>query len=159
MPVLISHVHRDHLDLPTLRRLSPALTVVPRGAGGLIDTGGEVHEPGVGEEIMVGSTTIRAVPAMHHAGRGRVRPSAIGYVVDEDLYFAGDTDVFSAMDRIGPLRLALLPVWGWGCPSAPGTWTPPGRRRPSGSCAPASRCRSTGAPTSRCTGGGAGTRG
>ena len=35
--VLISHIHYDHLDLPSLQRLGRDMpVVVPRGAGGLI---------------------------------------------------------------------------------------------------------------------------
>src|SRR6185369_3885052 len=35
--VLISHIHYDHLDLGSLRRLSgPKSVIVPRGAGGLL---------------------------------------------------------------------------------------------------------------------------
>ena len=112
--VLISHLHRDHLDLPSLRRLSPGLTVVPRGAGHLLETDGEVCELGVGEEVTVGLTTVRAVPAVHDASRGGVDAPALGYVVEDEIYFAGDTDLFAGMDALGPLRLALLPVWGWG---------------------------------------------
>ncbi len=44
------------------------------------------------------------------------RSSALGYVVSGSVsvYFAGDTDLFDAMTELGPLDLALLPVWGWG---------------------------------------------
>src|ERR1700704_2908905 len=50
--VLISHLHRDHLDLPSLRGLDPgALVVVPRGASApLRRSGRELVELGVGEE-------------------------------------------------------------------------------------------------------------
>ena len=30
------------------------------------------------------------------------------------VYFAGDTDLFDEMSEIGPVDVALLPVWGWG---------------------------------------------
>jgi L-ascorbate metabolism protein UlaG (beta-lactamase superfamily) len=30
------------------------------------------------------------------------------------VYFAGDTDVHESMKDLGPLDVALLPVWGWG---------------------------------------------
>jgi L-ascorbate metabolism protein UlaG (beta-lactamase superfamily) len=35
--VLISHLHLDHLDIPSLRRIGRGVPiVVPRGAGGLL---------------------------------------------------------------------------------------------------------------------------
>ena len=61
---------------------------------------------------------MRATHAEHASGRGPFSPrsSALGYVVSGSVsvYFAGDTDLFDAMTELGPLDLALLPVWGWG---------------------------------------------
>src|SRR3954471_8694528 len=34
--VLLSHLHRDHADGPTLRRLAGVPALVPRGAGGTV---------------------------------------------------------------------------------------------------------------------------
>ncbi len=113
--MLISHVHRDHLDLPTLRALGRELpVVVPRGAGSLLRGFGDVRELDVGERMEIEGVEILATPATHVASRGRARPPSLGYVIDQDIYFAGDTDLFSGMARLGPLALALLPVWGWG---------------------------------------------
>ena len=41
----------------------------------------------------------------------------VGYVVrvaGRAVYFAGDTDLFDGMRELGPLDVALLPIWGWG---------------------------------------------
>jgi len=121
--ILISHLHRDHLDLPSLRRL-PASTplVVPRGAARWAAKGGaeEIHEIQLGESIAFGDTEVSAVPALHNGYRDRHRgPELVplGYVIrrsSRTVYFAGDTDLFPAMSKLGPLDLALLPVWGWG---------------------------------------------
>ena len=110
--VLISHVHRDHLDLPSLRALGLPI-VAPSGAARLLDDVAPVIELNVGESTTVGGVRVTATPAEHHASRGGLVPS-LGFVIDRDIYFAGDTDVFAAMNTIGPLTLALLPVWGWG---------------------------------------------
>jgi L-ascorbate metabolism protein UlaG (beta-lactamase superfamily) len=40
------------------------------------------------------------------------------------VYFAGDTDVFAGMAELGPLDVALLPVWGWGPSLGPGHMDP-----------------------------------
>ena len=66
--VLISHAHHDHLDLPSLRRLAPSVTVVaPAGLGSVIRRSGlaNVAELGVGETLTFGSVTVTASPAVH----------------------------------------------------------------------------------------------
>lgn len=120
--VLISHLHRDHLDLASLRALAPATPViVPRGGGAVVTGAGfeRVSEVEVGETVSAGGVEVTAVPAEHDDRRGPWGASAepLGFVVSEEgrrVYFAGDTDLFEGMSEIGPLEVALLPVWGWG---------------------------------------------
>jgi L-ascorbate metabolism protein UlaG (beta-lactamase superfamily) len=123
--VLVSHLHADHLDVVSLRRLDPGTRLlVPRGARAFLrqaDSGlaRRCEEIGPGEETKVGDVLIRAVPANHHAGRGpwsRHRAPALGYTVhgERTAWFAGDTDLFDGMSDLGPLDLALVPVGGWG---------------------------------------------
>jgi L-ascorbate metabolism protein UlaG (beta-lactamase superfamily) len=63
---------------------------------------------------------VEVVPAHHLSGRGphsRVSAPPVGYVVrarGRAVYFAGDTDLFDEMHTLGPLDVALLPIWGWG---------------------------------------------
>jgi L-ascorbate metabolism protein UlaG (beta-lactamase superfamily) len=121
--VLISHLHLDHLDLPSLRRV-PAATpvVVPRGAARWAARGGmeNIHELGVAETISVGDVELTGVRAEHDGYRNLHwgKPiEALGYLIRRDgqtVYFAGDTDLFAAMAELRPVDLALLPVWGWG---------------------------------------------
>jgi L-ascorbate metabolism protein UlaG (beta-lactamase superfamily) len=119
--VLISHVHHDHLDLPSLDRVDLAAQVlVPAGAGGLLRRRGFriVREVRPGDEVDLGSLRVRATHAEHPAtrrlGTGTTLP--VGYVVvgTRAVYFAGDTDLFPAMGALGDIDLALLPVAGWG---------------------------------------------
>ncbi len=120
--VLISHVHYDHLDLASLRRLGGApLCVVPRGAGSLLRRRGLDHviEVEAGEEKQIGGVTIRATHAEHDSRRTPLgaRTPALGYLVSgsASTYFAGDTDLFGGMGAIADdLDVALLPVAGWG---------------------------------------------
>jgi L-ascorbate metabolism protein UlaG (beta-lactamase superfamily) len=120
--VLISHLHRDHLDLPSLRRI-PAETplVIPRGASRWVATANanRIREIDVGETIVVGDVEVTAVPAVHDGHRYRwgdeIQP--VGYRIHggrRTAYFAGDTELFAGMSDLGPVDLALLPVWGWG---------------------------------------------
>ena len=125
--VALSHAHRDHLDLPTLRALDGDWPlIVPRGTGRLLPRAlrARAAEVVVGDAVVAGGATIRAVPARHDGRRHPLAPragapDALGYVVEgagKRVYFAGDTDLFDGMTRIGAggLDVALLPVWGWG---------------------------------------------
>jgi L-ascorbate metabolism protein UlaG (beta-lactamase superfamily) len=119
--VLISHAHYDHLDLPSLEKLGKKLPViVPRGLGGLLRKRRfeSVLEVEVGETLAIGSLRIRAVHADHDASRGPFGASAdpVGYVISgsKSIYFAGDTDLFDEMAELGPVDVALVPIWGWG---------------------------------------------
>ena len=121
--VLVSHLHHDHLHLPSLRRL-PAGTrvVVPVGAAGLLRSLPlDVHE--VAPDDVVGlsaNTSVRAVRAMHDGRRhpgSRWWAPALGYVVDgpQTTWFAGDTGAADMLGAdVGPVDLALVPVGGWG---------------------------------------------
>jgi L-ascorbate metabolism protein UlaG (beta-lactamase superfamily) len=121
--VLVSHAHRDHLDVPSLTRLGrDQRIVVPHGAGRALRRSGFRHvgEAAVDEEIRVATVAVRATWANHGA-------HAVGYVVSGSrvVYFAGDTDVFAQMSELAPaLDLALLPVWGWGRRVGPGHMDP-----------------------------------
>jgi len=133
--VLISHVHRDHLDKPSLRRVAgPAVTlVVPAGATPLAaGLGfGTVREVDAGHDVTVSGAHVRAVPAWHD---GRRRPGArqlptLGFVVD-GIWFAGDTELADELaDLRGAVEVALVPVWGWGPSLGPGHLDPEGAAR------------------------------
>jgi L-ascorbate metabolism protein UlaG (beta-lactamase superfamily) len=134
--VLVSHLHRDHLDLRSLRRLpSSTPAVVPRGAGGVASKAlTDVVEVAASEAISIGTVTVTAVPAAHDGRRARWGPraDALGYVIaggSRRVYFAGDTDLFDEMSELAPLDLALLPVWGWGPSLSAGHLDPAGAAR------------------------------
>jgi L-ascorbate metabolism protein UlaG (beta-lactamase superfamily) len=120
--VAISHLHMDHLHLPSLALLDAGTPIlIPRGAARLLGRLPlEPIEVSAGDVVPVGDATVHVVPAVHDATRwpgGRVRGEAVGYVVQGAgaTYFAGDTSVFPGMRDVHPsLDVALLPVWGWG---------------------------------------------
>jgi L-ascorbate metabolism protein UlaG (beta-lactamase superfamily) len=128
--VVISHLHADHCDLGSLRGLPEStVLIVPKGAGGFLHRklGGnrEIQEVVAGDEVTVGSLRVRAVPAVHPAGRSpgsRIRAAAVGYLVHgkRTAWFAGDTDLFDGMADLGPVDVALVPVWGWSWTIGPG---------------------------------------
>lgn len=131
--VVISHLHLDHFDLPSLRLLGPATElVVPRGAGDLLRRAGFEHvtEMAAGERTTIGGVSITATRAVHGGYRPPFGPRAVavGYLIEGDatrIYFAGDTDLFPEMGDLAPdLDVALIPVWGWGPTLGPGHLDP-----------------------------------
>jgi L-ascorbate metabolism protein UlaG (beta-lactamase superfamily) len=129
--ILISHVHHDHLDLRSLRRVRSPRVVVPSGAHRLVEGRGfdEVIELDVGDETSIGPVTVLATRADHD---GRRLPwsapiPSLGYLIrgPEHVYFAGDTEFFDEMRGLArDLDVALLPVWGWGPKLGPGHLDP-----------------------------------
>lgn len=131
--VLITHAHRDHLSLPSLRRLPrAAVLVVPPGCAPLVAGLGfvEVVELAPGKRHDQADVEVTAVPVRHSARRGLGdyrRRGACGYVVrvksqasqpaqHATIYVAGDTGYFSGFAEIGRRfqpDLALLPIGGY----------------------------------------------
>ncbi|MFE0516264.1 MBL fold metallo-hydrolase [Streptomyces sp. NPDC058964] len=123
---LVSHLHADHLHIPSLARLAPGTRLlVPRGAPRAVPglrrlAHLRVTEMAPGDGTVVGGLTVRAVSARHDGRRlpvGPHRSPALGYVVEGEArtYFAGDTGLFDSMaEEVGPVDVALLPVGGWG---------------------------------------------
>jgi L-ascorbate metabolism protein UlaG (beta-lactamase superfamily) len=132
--VLLSHLHYDHADLPSLRRLPATSTVVaPRGSGKYLSrwAGVEVHELTEGDTVQFGDVEISALPADHGMAFSVPRPmtTCLSYVLRNRLsiYFAGDTDLYPEMIDVGrefDLDLALVPVWGYSHKVGSGHLTP-----------------------------------
>ncbi|TQM38276.1 L-ascorbate metabolism protein UlaG (beta-lactamase superfamily) [Pseudonocardia cypriaca] len=134
--VLLSHLHADHLHLPSLRLLPRTVRVVaPRGAGRWLRGRGirNVEELAPGEELEHGDLRVHGVPAAHSGHRFGPRSThgpqaaAMGHLIEAGgnrIYAAGDTDLFPGMAGFGPLAAALLPVWGWGLSLGPGHLDP-----------------------------------
>ncbi|MFJ2018115.1 MBL fold metallo-hydrolase [Streptomyces nodosus] len=129
---LVSHLHADHLHLPSLARLAPGtLLVVPRGAPERVPglhrlDRLRITEVVPGDRVQVGDLVVRVVRARHDGRRLPVGPHrcpALGFVVEGTArtYFAGDTGLFASMaEEVGQVDVALLPVGGWGPYLGPG---------------------------------------
>ncbi|MCB0085643.1 MAG: MBL fold metallo-hydrolase [Caldilineaceae bacterium] len=133
--VLISHLHWDHFDPPSIRRLGNTPKLVgPTGTAKTLNRRplrrtlyNEVQEINVGEVLQVGPLEIRSTYAEHKGSRYPIGPAteSLGFVISSrengghSVYFAGDTDLFDDMQHVAQhlehgLDVALLPVWGWG---------------------------------------------
>lgn len=117
---LVSHNHRDHLDLPSLRAVGSPIV-----AGlGLTDFFAKSQltctELEWWSETRVGQVTIRFVPSQHWSRRGLNDGNATlwgGFVIEGStarLYHSGDTAYFEGFAeigrRVGPIDAALLPI-------------------------------------------------
>ena len=121
--VLVSHLHLDHTDLRSLRRLDGGIPVLcPPRTGKFLRRAGfaSVTELAPGESETVAGLRVEATHADHVGGRhplSRSDAEAIGFHVvgRRRIYFAGDTDLFDEMAALeGRVDVALLPIWGWG---------------------------------------------
>jgi len=138
--VLISHLHGDHLHIPSLRTLGRGVRIlVPRGAGAWLRGRGfpRVDELSAGEGLQDGDLRITAVRAEHSGHRWGPRSThgpateAIGFLLEGDgstVYVSGDTGLYDGMAILAErdVDVALLPVWGWGPNLGPGHLDPVG---------------------------------
>jgi L-ascorbate metabolism protein UlaG (beta-lactamase superfamily) len=124
--VLLSHNHYDHLDLPTLARLSAANPSLRIFAGlGLAPFLAGEGIPGVteldwSESAQVAGVRLTAAPTQHFSSRGMFDSNGTlwcAWVIGGKggrVYFAGDTGYgphfAKTGDAFGPFRLAILPI-------------------------------------------------
>jgi L-ascorbate metabolism protein UlaG (beta-lactamase superfamily) len=119
--LLVSHLHMDHLDFPSIRELDRRTPVIcAAGAGRVLRRRRfrDVTELRPGESTEVGSVRITATDAHHDGRRWPLGPEvpALGYDLrgSSRVYFAGDTDLFNEMAELHGVDAALLPIGGWG---------------------------------------------
>jgi L-ascorbate metabolism protein UlaG (beta-lactamase superfamily) len=121
--VLVSHDHRDHMDLPTLRRLpDAALYVVPIGNAARLDKP-NVVELDWWDSHAIGELSITLVPARHWSMRmpwNRNDTLWGGFVIrgpEGTAYHSGDTawgEHFAEIGaRVGAIDWAMLPIGGY----------------------------------------------
>ncbi|UYM04546.1 MBL fold metallo-hydrolase [Solicola gregarius] len=120
--VAVSHLHGDHLHVPSMKLVPQTAQVVgPRGSQAVLG-GAEsrVREVVPGDVVERDGLTIRAVPADHDPrrhSRSRISGPALGFIIERDgcrIWFAGDTALFEGMAEFGPVDLAVVPIGGWG---------------------------------------------
>ena len=132
--VLVSHVHYDHLDRPSLRRVAKrgVVAVMPEGAEKFVAgmPFEAVRQLRAGEALDIAGLRVEAVPAWHDGrrrpGPGGTEHDTLGFLTD-GVWFAGDTDLHEDMAALrGRVDVALVPIWGWGPSLGPGHLDPEG---------------------------------
>lgn len=122
--VLLSHAHMDHMDLPTLARISPQLIVTAAETRDVLSglPCPNVVEMRWGQREVVrngaGELAIEAVEVKHWGQRwpSEAPRGYNGYVLRREgkaLFFAGDTamtDRIPALRPQGPFELAVMPI-------------------------------------------------
>lgn len=120
--VLISHLHLDHLDPPSLKMLPKhAVVIGPPLVGRTVHKVGfkTVIETRRDTVLHVGDVDVIAVHAKHTKRRWVLTPATepLGFIIQGSsiVYFAGDTALFDEMDQIHErIDVALLPIETWG---------------------------------------------
>lgn len=117
---LVTHNHRDHLDLPSLRAVGSPV-VAGLGLAPFFERQKlSCTELDWWGETRVGPVTVRFVPSQHWSQRGPGDKNETlwgGFVVEGStarLYHSGDTAYFDGFQeigrRVGPIDAALLPI-------------------------------------------------
>lgn len=123
--VVLSHMHFDHMDYPSLRMIPKHVPIIaPEGAARYLEREvlHDVAEMRVGESMRIGGVEIHATPALH--GSGFYWPmwfprTVLSFMIEgtHTVFFVGDSSLFDSMKELGEsfdIDVALLPVWGYG---------------------------------------------
>jgi len=119
--ILVTHSHSDHFDAGLIKKLRKSDTVVIAPADCVAKIGGDVKSLKVGQELSVGSVSVKAVEA-YNVKRFRSpgnpfhpRGFGVGYILrieGKTVYHSGDTDFIPEMKQLGHVDVALLPSGG-----------------------------------------------
>jgi L-ascorbate metabolism protein UlaG (beta-lactamase superfamily) len=123
--VVLSHMHFDHMDYPSLRMIPRHTPIIaPEGASRYLArrVGHDIVEMGVGDKLRIGEVEIHATPCRHDTGFywPMWHPKTVlsyMFVGSQTIFFVGDTALFESMRDLGEcydIDAALLPVWGFG---------------------------------------------
>jgi L-ascorbate metabolism protein UlaG (beta-lactamase superfamily) len=117
---LVTHNHRDHLDLPSLQRVGRPVIAGLGMSGFFTDRGLDCTELGWWQPMQIRDVTIRFVPAQHWSQRTLIDTNQTlwgGFIIESPftrIYHSGDTAYFSGFTEIGkrcrPIDAALLPI-------------------------------------------------
>jgi len=123
--VLVSHLHHDHADLPSLRLVGEVPTLSGEGNAAYL-RGRGFNGVGLNDgwhPVGSNGVSVRLVRADHHSRPMPHRPNeAYGHLVrgpSATVWVAGDTSLYPELTEIpslagGQVDLAIVPIGGWG---------------------------------------------
>ena len=118
--ILISHIHKDHCKIVTIRRLSHRNTIVltPKKYSKELDkneifvkSGDKFQFENILIEVVHAYNTIEGNSSKKVHKKGE----CVGYVINIDskrIYFSGDTDLTPCMKEIRNIDIAIIPIGG-----------------------------------------------
>lgn len=123
--VVLSHMHFDHMDYPSLRMVPRHVPIVtPAGGADYLHKRipHDIVEMREGESLTFGGVDVCAAPAQHDSNcywPFWLPKSVLSYmfVGEQTVYFVGDSALFDGMEELGKqfdIDAALLPIWGYG---------------------------------------------
>lgn len=116
--VLITHEHRDHLDMKALEAVwkPDTILVVTEAGSGSVKKGFVMHNGGVREVLGIKIEAMPAYNLVHMRSEGvpfHPKGAGNGYVVtfgDKRVYIAGDTENIPEMKELKNIDIAFLPM-------------------------------------------------
>lgn len=118
--ILISHFHKDHLQLEMIERIADEETIIiaPKSCVNRINH--QVTVVKSGDFVEIGEIRIKATDAYntnegHSTRKVHRKGDFVGYSVlfqGRQIYFAGDTDLIPEMKNLGDVDVAFLPIGG-----------------------------------------------
>ncbi len=116
--VLITHEHRDHLDMKALEAVwkPDTILVVTEAGSGSVKKGFVMHNGGVREVLGIKIEAVPAYNLVHMRSEGvpfHPKGAGNGYVVtfgDKRVYIAGDTENIPEMKELKNIDIAFLPM-------------------------------------------------
>jgi L-ascorbate metabolism protein UlaG (beta-lactamase superfamily) len=120
--VLLSHAHMDHMDVPSLARLSPSKIVTAKDTLDILPARANAVELGWRERTTFrsrkGELEIEAVEVKHWGQRWpkKIERGYNGYVLRREgkaILFGGDTahtGLFAELQSRGPFEVAIMPI-------------------------------------------------
>jgi L-ascorbate metabolism protein UlaG (beta-lactamase superfamily) len=123
--IVLSHMHFDHMDYPSLRMVPRDVPIIaPVGAGRYLgrEVGHDVVEMKIGQSVRIGEVEIHATPSLHDSGFywPLWYPKSVlsfMFVGSHTVFFVGDSALSEDFREVGQdfdINVAMLPVWGCG---------------------------------------------
>jgi L-ascorbate metabolism protein UlaG (beta-lactamase superfamily) len=115
--IFITHGHSDHYDVNALNKIKTdsTLMICTQAVKNLGTYSGTNQVMNNGDSIIAKGIPVKAVPAYNITGTTVNHPKGVGngYILtigEKRVYIAGDTEILPAMDSLGKIDVAFLPM-------------------------------------------------